>query len=247
MVDNIYNIHHIEFWIFVLRHIFVSINDLENEFLPILIGTVFPHLHNFLLLPVFFTMMITLTKKLKFFNKFPRNKIDFQMNFLIIIIMTSDVPSFFERLIADLKEFFGLWPWYQWVTSLIGLILLYSITGHIYNKWLSKTMRGHWLSWKTRAWLIFFDLFLNLGLGLYYLHLRETVMGQIMRKCPIAISPAIFVLELLCVTWYYVYYYYLPFSPRWLHLKKKMHAFWLFFVRVKNRILKRKKDSQNKI
>jgi len=40
-------------------------------------------------------------------------------------------------------------------------------------------------------------------LGLYYLNHRETAMGAMMLKCPIAISPVIFILELICVYMYY--------------------------------------------
>jgi hypothetical protein len=34
---------------------------------------------------------------------------------------------------------------------------------------------------------------------------RDTLMGQIMVTCPIAISPVIFLGELICVTLYYYY------------------------------------------
>lgn len=34
---------------------------------------------------------------------------------------------------------------------------------------------------------------------------RETLIGQIMVTCPIAISPLIFIVELICVTIYYYY------------------------------------------
>lgn len=98
-------------------------------------------------------------------------------------------------------EFYHLWPLSQWISSLVSLILLYWVTGYYYNKWLSN--KGGWLDWKMRIWLIVSDLTINLILGLYYLNHRDTVMGVIMLKCPIAISPLIFVLELTCV---YIYY-----------------------------------------
>lgn len=47
--------------------------------------------------------------------------------------------------------------------------------------------------------MIFSDLVVNLILGLYYLGYRETIMGQLMLKCPIAVSPVIFVIELIVV------------------------------------------------
>jgi len=103
--------------------------------------------------------------------------------------------------IQDLIDFYHIWPWHQWLTSLVSLILLYWITGHFYNKWLSD--RGGWLTFKMRVWLIISDLTLNLALGIYYMHYRETLMGAIMLTCPIAISPVIFLLEMFCV---YIYY-----------------------------------------
>lgn len=47
--------------------------------------------------------------------------------------------------------------------------------------------------------MIFSDLLINLGVGLYYLEYRDTMMGMLMVKCPIAISPFIFVIEFLVV------------------------------------------------
>lgn len=96
----------------------------------------------------------------------------------------------FNQFIENLTTFFHLWSFHQWTSSLIGLVILYLITGHYYNKKLSN--RNGWLSWKMRIWLIVFDFSLNLVLGMYYLQHRETVMGHIMLKCPIAVSPIIF-------------------------------------------------------
>ena len=56
-----------------------------------------------------------------------------------------------------------------------------------------------------RVGLILSDLSLNLGLGMYYMDHRDTFMGQFMLRCPVAISPFIFLLELLCVYLYYRY------------------------------------------
>jgi hypothetical protein len=54
--------------------------------------------------------------------------------------------------------------------------------------------------------LISFDLGLNLVLGLYYMDHRETLLGAIMMRCPIAISPAIFAMELFCFYLYCRYF-----------------------------------------
>jgi len=127
-------------------------------------------------------------------------------NFYLLLLSTTpggEGKNWFEILFLNFKEFFSIWPLFQWITSLIGLIVLYWITGYYYNKWLSSS--GGWLNIKTRCWLIVTDLSINLILGLYYMNYRQTTMGIIMMKCPIAISPIIFCLELLCVyCWYYV-------------------------------------------
>jgi hypothetical protein len=36
---------------------------------------------------------------------------------------------------------------------------------------------------------------INLALGVYYMGARDTFMGEIMLRCPIAISPLIFAVE----------------------------------------------------
>jgi len=116
--------------------------------------------------------------------------------------MRNSLLFFFpEEWRKTLLDFYHIWPLTQWITSLITLILLYWITGYLYNKWLSA--RGGWLNFKMRVWLIISDLLINLSLGLYYMHYRDTLMGGIMLKCPIAISPIIFLLELICVYMYY--------------------------------------------
>jgi len=51
--------------------------------------------------------------------------------------------------------------------------------------------------------MIILDLLINIILGLHYMHQRNTVMGALMVKCPIAISPAIFFAEFVVVILYY--------------------------------------------
>ena len=103
-------------------------------------------------------------------------------------------------VLDQVYNFFKIWSFTQWSTSLVGLIVLYWITGYYYNKKLSE--KGGWLDSKTRILLIAFDLMINFGLGLYCMYHRETILGMFMVTCPIAISPVIFVLELVC---YYMY------------------------------------------
>lgn len=94
-------------------------------------------------------------------------------------------------------EFFHIWPIQQWVSSLVGLVLMYWVATNVYNKRLVKLELG--MSIQFRFWMILSDLLLNLVLGLYYLGYRDTLMGQLMLNCPIAVSPVIFVVELLVV------------------------------------------------
>lgn len=96
-----------------------------------------------------------------------------------------------------LLEFFNIWPIEQWISSLFGLVLMYWVATGFYNKRLKNYKLE--MSFKFRFWMILSDLLINLGLGLYYLGYRETIMGQLMLKCPIAVSPVIFVVELLVV------------------------------------------------
>lgn len=118
-----------------------------------------------------------------------------------LLLSTGNSGNSSKNWTALITEFYHLWPLHQWISSLAGLILLYWVTGYYYNKWLSD--KGGWLDWNTRIWLIISDLTINLVLGLYYLNHRETAMGTMMLKCPIAISPLIFILELIC---FYMYY-----------------------------------------
>jgi len=142
-----------------------------------------------------------------FVKRFTKNLLS-GLNFLNTCIRKSTFQSFYviyaaspsKNLTARLAEFYQLWPLHQWISSLVGLIVLYWITGYFYNKWLSH--HGGWLNWERRIWLIIFDFSINLILGIYYMNYRETVLGAIMLKCPIAISPLIFILELVC---FYMY------------------------------------------
>jgi hypothetical protein len=136
-------------------------------------------------------------KKIKTFNLFLLLNSSNNMN--------SNKPSWVELLI----QFYNIWPLTQWVSSLVTLILLYWLTGYYYNKWLSE--KGGWLSWKTRSYMIVLDFITNLLLGFYYMGHRDTLMGHFMVTCPIAISPVIFLIELICV---YVYH-------RWSYQGKK--------------------------
>ena len=132
---------------------------------------------------------------------FWRNKLHYGFFLASAVGKGKKEPDILDPVVSNLHMFFSIWPLSQWISSLVVLIILYIITGHYYNKWLSHA--GGWLDVKTRCWLIAIDLTTNLILGLYYMNYRETTMGMIMMKCPIAVSPIIFCLELLAV---YVYY-----------------------------------------
>lgn len=106
--------------------------------------------------------------------------------------------------IDQLLTFVSIWPLHQWIFSLITLILLYWVIGSWYNKKLQR--EGGWISWQTRVVMIVIDLIINLVLGIYYMGARDTIMGEIMLRCPIAISPLIFVIEFLVFIWYYKKY-----------------------------------------
>lgn len=116
------------------------------------------------------------------------------LNIVGILVTTSLMIVFTQD---KLIKFFNIWPLEQWVSSLIGLVLLYYFATYLYNQRLLKYNLE--MSFSFRFWMIFSDLLINLGVGLYYLEYRDTIMGMLMVKCPIAISPFIFVIELLVV------------------------------------------------
>ena len=108
----------------------------------------------------------------------------------------SNILDMFSK--ENIIEFVNVWPLEQWISSLIGLVVLYWLTGRLYNKWLAPY--GGWLSGKARILLILSDLGINGLVGLYSLKfLKNTAFGSFMMKCPIAISPAIFMIELIIV------------------------------------------------
>ncbi len=153
-------------------------------------------------------MKITIQKNIKKFKE----------NYDIIRALTPNVQNGVQQskvqnqvifIIAlstkTLIEFVNLWPLEQWFFSLAGLILLYWLTTKIYNKRLKKKYNTE-LSNSFRAYMILSDLLINLALGLYYLSYRNTALGQLMISCPIAVSPLIFIVELMFVIfWYEVY------------------------------------------
>ena len=140
--------------------------------------------------------------------------LNININFLIIqkVMPSPDRPpegTFFRAinvLIAKFNEFIHIWSLTQWLSSLLGLIVLYVIAGMLYNKYLSE--KGGTLSYKQICYLMLFDLTVNLIVGVLVMGMpyRSWVLGQFMLTCPIAISPAIFILELslvYCVSRYF--------------------------------------------
>lgn len=118
-------------------------------------------------------------------------------------LVPSNVLSFmsFQEFTDKSYEFFYLWPLDQWVSSLVGLVIMYWMIGNWYNKRLKA--EGGWISWQARISMITLDLLINFVLGLYYMDHRGTVMGDLMVSCPIAISPVIFFIEFAVFVYYY--------------------------------------------
>jgi len=119
-------------------------------------------------------------------------------------VLISDGKTKPTGIYDQFVTFINIWPASQWIWSLITLVLMYWIIGAWYNKKLAR--QGGWISWQTRVIMIFIDLILNLALGIYYMAARDTMMGAIMLRCPIAISPLIFLIEFLVFVWYYKTY-----------------------------------------
>lgn len=100
-----------------------------------------------------------------------------------------------------LKQYFQIWPAFQWATSILTLVLIYWISGYFYNKFLSH--KGGWMDTKTRIFMIFVDLMLNFIFGIYYMNYRNTFIGALMIQCPVFLSPLFWIIELVC---FYIYY-----------------------------------------
>jgi hypothetical protein len=128
-----------------------------------------------------------------------KNNIFFNLILLSAQSNNNSPESFLERLLI----FINIWTTTQWVTSLGSLIGLYWWIGLFYNKKLSRW--GGWLPMSSRILMIALDISLNLCIGWYYMGYRDTVLGAFMLKCPVAISPFIFLAEFLIVIIYYQY------------------------------------------
>jgi len=99
-----------------------------------------------------------------------------------------------------LVSYYQIWPPFQWITSLLTLILVYWVSGYFYNKYLSK--KGGWMDARTRIVMIIIDLFLNFSLGIYYMNYRDTFIGALMVQCPVFCSPVFWLVELICFYFY---------------------------------------------
>jgi hypothetical protein len=145
------------------------------------------------------------------------NPILFPSPLMGIFFVTKSVKSEFtwESILDLFVDFLKIWPLTQWIFSLFTLLFLYIWLGKIYNRKLQAS--GGWISAKTRIGMIVLDLTLNLVIGMYYMAHRDSFIGIFMMRCPIAISPIIFVIEFVIVSWYYKKYT----LPKELALKKK--------------------------
>ena len=110
----------------------------------------------------------------------------------------------FDSFLDNFVDFLYIWSLEQWVWSLITLFLLYGFIGYGYNKWLMPS--GGWISIRARILMIVIDLLLNFIIGIYYMQYRETLIGAFLVRCPLAISPLIFIIEFVIVVWYYTTY-----------------------------------------
>lgn len=140
---------------------------------------------------------------LRFFQRNSTQIVARRWNVIFFIMFQTQPNKGVETLGTKIAEYFALFSFTQWTFSLISLVLCYWLAGYYYNKWLAE--KGGWLDAQTRVWLIVVDLLTNFVIGVYYMYHRETLMGQFMVQCPIAISPVIFLLELICFHLYSSY------------------------------------------
>lgn len=140
-----------------------------------------------------------------FFLSFGHSKISFNFPILVLLgsvskVQQDEAPDLWTKVLT----FINIWPLHQWVFSLITLFMMYWLIGSWYNRRLVR--QGGWLSWQSRIIMIGLDLLINFVLGIYYMGARDTLMGVIMFRCPIAISPLIFLIEFVVFVWYYKKY-----------------------------------------
>ena len=119
---------------------------------------------------------------------------------LIFFLTSSSSPKKPTSFWADVIQYFEIWSFFQWTTSLVTLIFGYWATGYLYNKILSK--KGGWMDAKTRIIMIIVDLILNFIFGIYFMGHRDTVIGQLVLHCPVFFSPFFWIVELIC---FYLY------------------------------------------
>lgn len=142
---------------------------------------------------------LSLLHKSPFFLRFTK-KSSILCNFIMLMAKSNKPPEdFFERLFI----FINIWSPPQWISSLGSLVCLYWWVGIFYNKKFSRW--GGWLSPRSRILMIGLDIGFNLCIGWYYMGYRDTVLGAFMLKCPVAISPFIFLAEFIIVIICYQY------------------------------------------
>jgi len=110
-------------------------------------------------------------------------------------------PKIPRNIVDLLVIFFTLWSVFQWLSSLVLLVLLYGWLGVVYNKAAKRWFKGYWLSWSDRLWLLLIDLSLNVFFGVLLLAFPE-FFGEgiidMLHKCPIFLSPFILGIEFIC-------------------------------------------------
>lgn len=130
----------------------------------------------------------------------PKTLFSYSIFFVLIITMSLAIFLFAKD---SCYQYFSIWSLHQWWTSLLALFVYYYLTTVIFNKYLSRW--GGWMSVKARTFLLILDLFINFSLGIYYMSYRETMIGDLMRQCPIALSPFIMAIEFLLFLIYWIY------------------------------------------
>lgn len=97
---------------------------------------------------------------------------------------------------AATQFFFQTWTLKLWVFTLGGTIVVSIFMGSVFKWLIKKIIDASWTHFSTRFLLIINELFINFTIGILVVH-NKTYFAGLVLICPLAISPAIYIIELL--------------------------------------------------
>jgi len=96
----------------------------------------------------------------------------------------------------------GTFSYDQWKLTIPTMFIVYPLLGIFYNWNAFKHFCGTWLTWKQRFLFVAVDIFLNAIFGPISLITYDSILHQFVEMCPVSISPAFLLIELVVFTNY---------------------------------------------